>query len=247
MREGIDTPFDVDLRWKTVDAISNSPLRWLTCIEPLGIEHTNEEIADRILENLAHHPYAMSVMARVNVPGTPFEGMEPISEERMLHLLATLRLCVGTKVHSCGMHPATPAALYAGGSNFTVSAVPIRVTLRSTRMCGGASPSRRPRCSSRRLASSAAPKTPTHAFPLTVSSGGRWATLPITSCPTRPKTPVPAAAAEDDPSCAAFSANLSAVETGWSLVYGPFRFLVYVAALPHVETTRVLHAHVTWR
>ena len=120
MREGIDTPFDVDLRWKTVDAIGNSPLRWLTCVEPLGVEHTNEEIADRILENLAHRPHAMSVMARVNVPGTPFEGMDEISEERMLHLLATLRLVVGTKVRSCGMHPAVPAALYAGGSNFTV-------------------------------------------------------------------------------------------------------------------------------
>lgn len=120
MREGIDTPFDVDLRWQTIDAISNSPLRWLTCVEPLGVEHTNEEIADRILENLAHRPYAMSVMARVNVPGTPFEGMEAISEERMLHLLATLRLVVGTKVRSCGMHPATPAALYAGASSFTV-------------------------------------------------------------------------------------------------------------------------------
>lgn len=120
MREGIDTPFDVDLRWQTVDAISNSPLRWLTCVEPLGIEHTNEEIADRILENLEHRPYAMSVMARVNVPGTPFEGMEELSEDRMLQFLATLRLCVGTKVRSCGMHPAVPAALYAGGSNFTV-------------------------------------------------------------------------------------------------------------------------------
>ena len=120
MREGIDTPFDVSLRWQTIDAISNSPLRWITCVEPLGIEHTNEEIADRILENLAHRPYGMSVMARVNVPGTPFEGVEPISEERMLHLLATLRLSVGTKVRTCGMHPAVPAALYSGGSNFTV-------------------------------------------------------------------------------------------------------------------------------
>ena len=120
MREGVDTPFDVKLRWETIDAISNSPLRWLTCVEPLGVEHTNEEIADRILENLAHRPYGMSVMARVNVPGTPFEGMEEISEERMLHLLATLRLCVGTKVRTCGMHPAVPAALYSGGSNFTV-------------------------------------------------------------------------------------------------------------------------------
>lgn len=120
LREGVDTPFNPELRKRTIGAITESPLRYGTCIEPLGVEHTNEEIADRILENLTFRPYSMGVMARVNVPGTPFEGYAPISTERMLHILATVRLSVGTKVRCCSMHPATPEALYAGGNFFTV-------------------------------------------------------------------------------------------------------------------------------
>lgn len=120
LREGEDTPFDPKLRERTILAITESPLRYGTCIEPIGIEHTNEELADRILANLAYRPYSMGVMARVNVPGTPFEGVAPVSKERMLQILATVRLSVGTKVRCCGMHPAVPESLYAGGTSFTV-------------------------------------------------------------------------------------------------------------------------------
>ena len=89
---------------RTIKAISESPLRYGTCVEPIGIEHSSEELADKILENLSYKPYSMGCMARVNVPGTPFEGYEPVSKERMLHILATMRLCVGTKVRSCSIH-----------------------------------------------------------------------------------------------------------------------------------------------
>ncbi len=120
LREGVDTPFDPELRRRTIRAITNSPLRWGTCIEPIGVEHTNEEIADRILENLAMHPDNISAMARVNVPGTPFEGYDPLPQERLMQILAVIRLSVGTKVRSCAVHPAIPESLYAGGSGFTV-------------------------------------------------------------------------------------------------------------------------------
>ncbi len=120
LREGIDTPFDPILRQRTIRAITESPLRYGTCLEPIGVEHTNEELADRILENLSFRPYSMGAMARVNVPGTPFEGYEALSQDRLLHILATMRLSVGTKVRCCSIHPAIPEALYAGGSSFTV-------------------------------------------------------------------------------------------------------------------------------
>ena len=116
MREGIDTPFDPELRKRTIKAIGDSPLRYGTCVEPLGIEHSSEEI----VENISYEPWSLSCMARVNVPGTPFEGMEEISKERMLHILATIRLVSGSHIHCCGIHPAIPEALYAGGSSFTV-------------------------------------------------------------------------------------------------------------------------------
>jgi biotin synthase len=120
LREGEDTPFSVELRKQTIKAITESPLRWGTCIEPIGIEHTNEELADRILENMQFKPNGMGVMARVNVSGTPFEGIEEISKERMLQILATVRLSVGTQVKSCSIHPPIPEALYSGASGFTV-------------------------------------------------------------------------------------------------------------------------------
>lgn len=76
-------------------SVTTITLRYSTCVETLGIEHTDEEIADKILENLSYRPWNLSCMARVNVPGTPFEGMEEISEERMLQILATIRLVSG--------------------------------------------------------------------------------------------------------------------------------------------------------
>lgn len=120
MREGIDTPFAPEVRERTIRAISDSPLRYGTCVEPIGIEHTNEELADKILYDIRLRPYGIGVMFRVNVPGTPFEGYEDIPLARRLQILATVRLAVGTQVRSMGMHPAHPNSLYAGGSSFTL-------------------------------------------------------------------------------------------------------------------------------
>lgn len=120
MREGVDTPFDPALRERTIRAITESPLRWGTCVEPIGIEHTNEELADKILYDMSLHPYGMGVMFRVNVPGTPFEGMDPVPKDRMLQILATVRIAVGSSIRSIGCHPALPEALYSGGCGFTV-------------------------------------------------------------------------------------------------------------------------------
>lgn len=120
MREGIDTPFDPKLREQTIRAIAESPLRWGTCVEPIGIEHTNEEIADKVLYNMSLNPFGMGVMFRVNVPGTPFEGVEPVSKPRMLQILATVRIAVGSRIHSMGCHPAIPEALYSGANGCTV-------------------------------------------------------------------------------------------------------------------------------
>ena len=60
MREGIDTPFDPELRKRTIKAISDSPLRYGTCVEPLGIEHSSEEIAEKIVENISNEPWSRS-------------------------------------------------------------------------------------------------------------------------------------------------------------------------------------------
>ena len=120
MREGVDTPFNPEVRERTIRVIADSPLRFGTCVEPIGIEHTNEELADKIIYNMHMRPYGMGVMFRVNVPGTPFEGYDDIPKERMLQILAVTRIAVGTQIRCMGMHPAMPESLYAGGNSFTV-------------------------------------------------------------------------------------------------------------------------------
>ena len=120
MREGVDTPFSPEVREQTMRAIADSPLRFDTCVEPIGVEHTNEELADKILFNMSLRPYAMGVMFRVNVPGTPFEGYDDVPKERMLQILAVTRIAAGTQIRYMHMHPAMPEALHAGCNGFTV-------------------------------------------------------------------------------------------------------------------------------
>lgn len=120
LREGTDTPFSPAVRERTARAIADSPLRYGTCVEPIGIEHTNEELADKVVYNMSLRPYGMGVMFRVNVPGTPFEGYADIPTQRKLQILAATRIAVGTQIRCMGMHPALPESLYAGGNSFTL-------------------------------------------------------------------------------------------------------------------------------
>ena len=71
MREGTNTRFRVEDRLATLAAVKESPLKLIHLVEPLGLEHTNEEIADRFLGAVRYGAYISGVMARIPVAGTP--------------------------------------------------------------------------------------------------------------------------------------------------------------------------------
>ena len=56
LREGTDTPFDPRQRMGTMEAVCRSPLKLISLVEPIGPEHTNEEIADNFLQLLTCAP-----------------------------------------------------------------------------------------------------------------------------------------------------------------------------------------------
>ena len=118
--EGVDTPFDPEVRKQTVRAISASPLKLNTGIEPIGIEHTNEQLADHILFALSCDPESLGIKPRVNVPGTPFEGKAPLSDERIAQIVAVIRLVSGSRVKYVSSHPGEALALSAGGNGSNV-------------------------------------------------------------------------------------------------------------------------------
>ncbi len=119
VREGVDTPFSVETRIRTIENIKASGLRWGTCIDPLGPEHTNEEIADLLVLLHSLKPAGIGVMKRSNVAGTPLGQGEELSLERVLQLVATVRLTSGC-IRSAGCHPAFEETLYSGGNGFCI-------------------------------------------------------------------------------------------------------------------------------
>ena len=44
--EGRNTPFSVEKRIQSIQAIKDVGLLWMNCVEPVGPEHTIEEIVD---------------------------------------------------------------------------------------------------------------------------------------------------------------------------------------------------------
>ncbi len=120
LREGVDTPFDPEERKRTIRAIVESPLKWNTNIEPVGPEHTDEEIADSMLFALSQHPLSVGVMPRVPVKGTPFGDVEPLSADRVRQLVAVTRLAAGTTVPFVLAHPNDEDGLTCGANNFSV-------------------------------------------------------------------------------------------------------------------------------
>lgn len=120
LREGIDTPFDPWDRKNTMNNVRRSGLKLISLVEPIGIEHTNEEIADNFLEILKCEAVISGAMARIPVPGTPLGEIERISDSRLAQIIAVLRLAGGNVVKDICVHPATLEALKSGANIMVV-------------------------------------------------------------------------------------------------------------------------------
>ncbi len=116
IREGKDTNFDPNDRIATLEAIKNSPLKLGSFVEPIGIEHTNEEIADAFLNAMKFGAVITGGMARVPVSGTPLGELPAILEERFAQIVAIIRLAAGSKAPDICVHKASKLAINWGAN-----------------------------------------------------------------------------------------------------------------------------------
>ena len=116
LREGVDTPFRPAERLATMEHVQRSRLELVSLVEPVGCEHTNEELADSFLNLVAHGAYISGAMARVPVQGTPFGRTERLSDGRLAQIIAVLRLSGGGTVRDICVHPASAEALDSGAN-----------------------------------------------------------------------------------------------------------------------------------
>ena len=97
LREGVDTPIDPEVRISTMKAIKDAGLQLGSGVDPIGIEHTDEELADLMMFYTEIKPMGLCTMRRINVEGTPMEGIPEVDDDRMAQLAAIIRLIQGER------------------------------------------------------------------------------------------------------------------------------------------------------
>lgn len=113
--EGIDTAITTENRIKTLDAVRKSGLELYYCIEPIGPEHTNEQIATEIIRAAEYNTPVMAVMKRISVFGTKMYEWGEISAQRLATICAIAVLNVKPQ-RAMGVHEPEKLCLTAGAN-----------------------------------------------------------------------------------------------------------------------------------
>ncbi len=118
MGEGRDTLIPVEKRLRTFRIAREAGLQLGTCVEPVGPEHSTDEILEKILVHRAAEPCFSGAMRRIPVPGTALAHHGQISELRLAYLVAVARLAMGRfLIGNCTHEPNVPGAC-AGANLF---------------------------------------------------------------------------------------------------------------------------------
>jgi len=118
LREGIDTRLSPAKRKEAIRNFEEVGLRIGTCVEPVGPEHTNDELADMILYTASLNPSYSGAARRIAIPGTKMAKLGMISELRMAQIVAVTRLGMPrTVLGNCTHEPCTLGAI-AGANLF---------------------------------------------------------------------------------------------------------------------------------
>ncbi|MDH6358495.1 radical SAM protein [Parabacteroides sp. PF5-9] len=113
LREGVDTMADPKAREATLQAVQAAGLELYYCIEPIGPEHTYEEITVEILRARDLEIAVMAAMRRTAVKGTPLYERGQISAVELTKIVAVTNLVVNPS-RAMNVHEPIQAALMAG-------------------------------------------------------------------------------------------------------------------------------------
>jgi len=118
LREGTDSSISQDKRKESIRNFQEAGLLVGTCVEPVGPEHTNEELADLILYTASLNPAYSGAARRIPIPGTEIAQRGSITELRMAQIVAITRLGMPrTVTGNCTHEPCTLGGI-AGANLF---------------------------------------------------------------------------------------------------------------------------------
>lgn len=92
LREGADTAIAPGQRVATIRNIKDCGMDWYYCCEPIGPEHSPEELANQIFLGIEYGCVQHAAMRRVYFPTSPLAPMGQISELRLAQVVAAVTL-----------------------------------------------------------------------------------------------------------------------------------------------------------
>jgi biotin synthase len=116
--EGCVTSIDPKVRMQTMQNAMDAGLQIFSCLEPVGPEHTIEEIVNNMFIGIDQGCTQHAAMRRVAVPGTPLAKYGQISNLRLGHLVAVVALATFAMptMTYMGVHEPTEIG-YVSGAN----------------------------------------------------------------------------------------------------------------------------------
>jgi biotin synthase len=108
----------MEKRKKSIRNFMEAGLEVGTCVEPVGPEHTSEELAEMIEFTASINPSYSGAARRIPIPGTAIAKRGVINEMRMAQIVAVTRLGMPRSVMgNCTHEPCTLGAI-AGANLF---------------------------------------------------------------------------------------------------------------------------------
>ena len=93
-----------------------------TCLEPVGPEHTIEELVEKIIITREAEPVYSGAARRIPIPNTELCQHGRASEVRMAHILAVVRLALGYSIPGNCTHEPNVIGAAAGANLFWAEA-----------------------------------------------------------------------------------------------------------------------------
>lgn len=120
--EGKFTVIDPKVRLKTIAAAQRAGLMVGTCLEPVGPEHTLEELVEKTLLTREMKAVYSGAGRRITIPGSPLAVHGMASYGQMAHILAAVRLATGYAMIGNCTHEPNEIGAMAGANLFWAEA-----------------------------------------------------------------------------------------------------------------------------
>ena len=116
--EGRDSRIRPEKRLKTFENAREAGLLLGTCLEPVGTEHTTEELVEKTIVTREARPVFSGAARRIPIPNTKLSGYGWVSEARMAHIIAVVRLALGYDIPGNCTHEPNVIGAAAGANLF---------------------------------------------------------------------------------------------------------------------------------